>query len=982
MTILPIVERELRVASRRKGTYGIRVKIAAAATLAFVACYVASQTGWTVSFVKTLFWGLSGLCMLYCLAAGRLMTADCLSRENREGTLGLLFLTDLKGYDVVLGKLAATSLDGFYGLLAVIPMLAIPLLAGGMTNGEFWRMVLVLINTFLFSLAIGLYVSSVTRDEQKAMAKNFALLLCLAAVLPAIAGLLELSLPRIISWEKWLFYSCPIYAFWQCADTRYKVSPNDFWWSVSITFSLTFLLLLLASWTAPRSWQDKPVPARSLPGNRERRRRWWRQGSAKRAREFRKRLLGLNAYYWLAARPYLKVSYVWAAVGTIGCLWLFTSLSVRNIEDEANIVFALLLCVLLKLWITTEAGRQLAEDKKSGAFELLLSTPLTVRDIVRGQRLALRRQFLKPVAAAAVMGLILMVFVHRGGDAAQERCLWLAGILMLVADVITLSWVAMLAALTAKNHGRATIQVAACILVLPWFLFAGAEFAIHLFMFLFSRQAWNPDWHFDLGCWFGVGILTDLVLVVKARRRLQTRFRQLALEPYAPKRRFAWLRDLRSGSRERKVELRAKYRRVAVVTAAALTVGAGLVLYDILVSRANPPKALVVSIAESNSPARVSGVPGCFLFILPDGTLWRWGDPNWDRKNLMASPPVQVGSNRDWVQIVSTLINGQSFSDLGLRSNGTIWTWTSDRDIPKQFGSDHDWVEVCAGNGFNFARKRDGTLWGWGNDNQNQLGIGPGPHRTDAVRVGTNNNWKAIHATDWGAMALRSDGTLWTWGNLNYLINGKWITTNNPVPIQFCRESNWVALSDGLENGFRNKVGEFWRLNDLRIAFPGANVSVSSLGSLIGSNGATISSGPLFTTNWNHAKYEVRTNGTLWANPLSWINGTLQANPLSGPPVRVGQRSDWVSVWGTPFSMIGLTSDGTLWTWGADCGHESHWVEVFGERIRFLEAIIGHIFGATDYSDMDYISLRFPTQKEPRPLLRVVFTNSASGSRQ
>ena len=62
---------------------------------------------------------------------------------------------------MVLGKLAATSLDGFYGLLAVFPLLAFPLLTGGMTNGELWRMALVLVNTFLFSLAIGLFVSAV-----------------------------------------------------------------------------------------------------------------------------------------------------------------------------------------------------------------------------------------------------------------------------------------------------------------------------------------------------------------------------------------------------------------------------------------------------------------------------------------------------------------------------------------------------------------------------------------------------------------------------------------------------------------------------------------------------------------------------------------------------------------------------------------------------------------------------------------------------
>ena len=102
-----------------------------------------------------LFGILTGGGVLYCLFCGVRLTADCLSEEKREGTLGLLFLTDLKGYDVVLGKLAATSLNSFYGVLAVVPMLALPLLLGGVTPGEFWRMALVALNTLFFSLARG-----------------------------------------------------------------------------------------------------------------------------------------------------------------------------------------------------------------------------------------------------------------------------------------------------------------------------------------------------------------------------------------------------------------------------------------------------------------------------------------------------------------------------------------------------------------------------------------------------------------------------------------------------------------------------------------------------------------------------------------------------------------------------------------------------------------------------------------------------------
>src|SRR5437016_3230774 len=117
MTFLPIVGRELRTASRLRNTYWTRSFVALAATLAGTWFFGFSSQMPPQRIAQNSFIGLSVLALGYCLVAGRLFTADCLSGEKREGTLGLLFLTDLKGYDVVLGKLAATSLKGLYGLL-------------------------------------------------------------------------------------------------------------------------------------------------------------------------------------------------------------------------------------------------------------------------------------------------------------------------------------------------------------------------------------------------------------------------------------------------------------------------------------------------------------------------------------------------------------------------------------------------------------------------------------------------------------------------------------------------------------------------------------------------------------------------------------------------------------------------------------------------------------------------------------------------
>lgn len=151
MTCLPIVDRELRVAARRKSTHRIRlVTTSIAATISFFFLIFAAILRAPTTVGQPLFYTLTIYAFGLCMLAGIFITADSLSGEKREGTLGLLFLTDLKGHDVVLGKFMAMSLNAFYGLLAAFPVLALPLLLGGVTGAEFWRVALALVNA-LFS---------------------------------------------------------------------------------------------------------------------------------------------------------------------------------------------------------------------------------------------------------------------------------------------------------------------------------------------------------------------------------------------------------------------------------------------------------------------------------------------------------------------------------------------------------------------------------------------------------------------------------------------------------------------------------------------------------------------------------------------------------------------------------------------------------------------------------------------------------------
>src|SRR5690349_4841562 len=148
MTLLPIVERELRTAARRKGTHWLRFVAALLVILAVGILLVGSGSSRSQAQVgQMVFTAVSVMAFAFCLVAGVFLTADCLCSERREGTLGLLFLTDLKGYDVVLGKLVANSVVSVYAVLAIIPMLGLPLLMGGVTFAEFTRMTLSLFLT-------------------------------------------------------------------------------------------------------------------------------------------------------------------------------------------------------------------------------------------------------------------------------------------------------------------------------------------------------------------------------------------------------------------------------------------------------------------------------------------------------------------------------------------------------------------------------------------------------------------------------------------------------------------------------------------------------------------------------------------------------------------------------------------------------------------------------------------------------------------
>lgn len=539
MTFLPIVQRELRVAARRRGTYWMRMLVAAVLILATIWIFFASENAPAHQVGQIIFYALTGGLLLYCLLAGVRATADCLSEEKREGTLGLLFLTDLRGYDVVIGKLTANSLPVFYCVLAVLPVLALPLLMGGVTGAEFGRIALVLLNTLFFSLGVGMFASACCQNQRVATALTMLLILLVAAGSPAL-GLAEWWLR---DWhgsiQLGFLLPSPVFTYYCGVDALYgRVSGWSYFWSLGIVHGLAWSFLMLASFIAPRSWHDKAV---SVGG--QRRREWLRstaEGDANLRQTFRARALDRNPFYWLATRPRSRALWSWLPLILTSFIWAWGLAQTGTdwLDPSVYVITAYALSVAMKGMIGAEAGRHLLADRKSGALELLLTTPLTVRQIVRGQWLSLRRVFLPPVlvmlAADVWMCSSGMLRLSGwGGDQSFWFLMWFAALVVFVTDVVALVWLGMWTGLATRNPRRAFGATVLPVLALPWVGFGVVMTIVALLPYQIGQQFEWDGW--PLLLWFGFSLGTDLLFGLAARRKLLRDFRTVATQRYRPK---------------------------------------------------------------------------------------------------------------------------------------------------------------------------------------------------------------------------------------------------------------------------------------------------------------------------------------------------------------------------------------------------------------------------------------------------------------
>ncbi|MGA2555111.1 MAG: ABC transporter permease subunit, partial [Verrucomicrobiota bacterium] len=415
------------------------------------------------------------LVFFYAAILGTQLTCDCLSAERREGTLGLLFLTDLRGYDVVFGKLAATSLHAFYSVISLLPVLAIPLLLGGVANAEVWRVALVAANLLFFFLSVGIFSSSVCREDQRALALSVCISLSIVLLWPVLDQWMSLRRPAHQSDLIWL--PCPAFGCGAAFDDSFKQTgwPALFWCNAALTQAYSWTFLFLACWIVPRSWQESTVGPKS--GKWRDRWRLLSQGSAASRAAARLKMLDVNPFLWRAGRLRSKYVGPWVFLAVAAPVWLVARKMWWSDRGPTDLLCAATVHFVFKVWVASEACRCFAEDRRTGGLELLLTTPLGAGQIVRGQRKALWRQFAAPVAAVLVVEMFYMLHELRHERDWENRqgifVLCLIPAAFLVADMLAVSWLSMRLALTGRKPIRVIMLSIWWAVILPNLLSLG-----------------------------------------------------------------------------------------------------------------------------------------------------------------------------------------------------------------------------------------------------------------------------------------------------------------------------------------------------------------------------------------------------------------------------------------------------------------------------------------------------------------------------
>lgn len=516
MNVWPVIVRELRQQARQKFTFTLRgvgagLMTIAAALFSFQFSFGPYLGGW-------LFAGLHITLFYVIWVLVPLSASDCISRERREGTLGLLFLTPLRAREIVMAKALAHGLRAMTLLLAVLPVLTIPFILGGVSWQQASMSALVNFSAVCWALAAALVASAGTRSSLRALVGAVTLTIC--AIMAHAFTLGALTSPGI-------FFSGNMLGF---LDERllYGMSPmgmnqvragggmirggagtllHGAVQGALVALLVLYGAILFAAARVRRTWREEPPPQ-------------WVQNMQRTFftpvlwRGFFKRWMRWkierNPVGWLEQRTWTGrlVTWTWFAIVISLYSAIFTDRNFfRNFSG-----MQMTMAWLIMGSIAASAAGSFRRERESGVLELLLVTPLSAAHIIGGRLRGLWGQFLPAVATLLVIWMYFQSIFRRYDE--------LGKILFFGATFFTLPVLGLYFSLLCRSFIAAFLATLATGLLLPMLLERLA--ALWWWANVITNQRFDPSFGARPGAViFQAGLAVGLLYAM--RRRLEGR---------------------------------------------------------------------------------------------------------------------------------------------------------------------------------------------------------------------------------------------------------------------------------------------------------------------------------------------------------------------------------------------------------------------------------------------------------------------------
>lgn len=243
----PIFQRELVTVPRRSGHYASRAALIGLLAILGITTWQASigftrsaTLGEAAAFGLLLFQIVAYVLLVLTLFFATLSAAGAVAQEKDRRTFVLLLITDMRDYEIVLGKMLGALLPITIQLAITVPVLALLLLVGGIAPWQVLQMVVILASAAVAAGSLGALVALWRERTFQALALSVLLLAFYVAAVQAV-GTVGPLVYAAADWERVQAWVDPV-----AAVQTVLAPPAGGWTGLAPAYGFA---LVMAGWT-------------------------------------------------------------------------------------------------------------------------------------------------------------------------------------------------------------------------------------------------------------------------------------------------------------------------------------------------------------------------------------------------------------------------------------------------------------------------------------------------------------------------------------------------------------------------------------------------------------------------------------------------------------------------------------------------------------------------------------------------------------